>query len=139
MNTPMNARSKSPRLLTGLQICALIAGLAVVAWGTGYKVSLYLNLGRCRGGIPPAKLLLPEQSLASEAKAAMASAPGIPVVPLLPFLPVFLTGVWAGSLRLGAAGLATRRSDPSGPKMNPELPYFAFRPPPCIVSFSQLI
>ena len=73
--TPMNLHGKSQRLLPTLRMCALMAGLAVFVWGTGYKVSLYLNLGRAHGGIPPAKLLSPEQRSTNEAKVAISSAP----------------------------------------------------------------
>ena len=137
--TPMNLHGKSQRLLPTLRMCALMAGLAVFVWGTGYKVSLYLNLGRAHGGIPPAKLLSPEQRSTNEVKVAISSAPANLVILFLPFLLLFLTGPTAGSLRLSAARLATKRSDLSGLKQSPELTYFAFRPPPFFISFSQSV
>lgn len=59
----VNAAAKRRSLVCGLNMVFLGLAIAIFAWGTNYKISLYDPPSTATHGIPPAKLLSSDQQV----------------------------------------------------------------------------
>jgi len=131
MNPPRTRRHALPLLAIG----QWLLGLAVLVWGTSYKVSLYPVPGQNPERIPQAKLLSDEERPRDTQTRTIEATPPRPSVAflctaaLIAFAaarPLFLPAILPLALRRRLSPTARLRS----------LTYFFFRPPPASSNLS---
>ena len=119
--------------LSFAQICALILGLAVFLWGTGYKLSLYFPQSQFHTRIPTPKLFSPDENPLGSARVGCANAFAKIATPPLAFSFALMTSANV-SLPARPFQREDQRSRYVSPLRSASFIYFAFRPPPASIS-----
>lgn len=131
------AKYRSGPLFTA---CAVLLCLAVLLWGTGYKMSLYslaaqFGCSQSNPINPPAKLLSEKERPTSPSSLDHGRAiPKLAVAPLLLWVAIFLAGAMQVKIRLQRSSARAWLAHHLYGNEDSLLSQFGFRPPPSFQS-----